>query len=195
MAHLREIKVSRQDDPAVMKRWFENDYFDLFLWSSADQPFHMQLCYGKPRHERAVSWREGFGYFHDGVLSNSPGDMVAKSSILQAGGSFDFTQVNARFLQESQGLETALRKFVLEKLHHFALNGATFPDRPGRIKVRHDEFKAHAGAGSAVPRTPSEDASGPRYNSSQRRFVDQIAGARTKATAVTVSSPSAPGEE
>ena len=152
MANLREIKVSRQDDPAVIKRWFESEFFDLFLWSSASAPFHMQLCYGKPRHERAVSWREGFGYFHDGVLSNSPGDIVAKTSILQAGGAFDFTQVNARFLQESQGLETELRRFVLEKLHYFALNGPTFPDRPPRINVRRDGFEA-AAEPPAVPGT------------------------------------------
>ena len=144
MANLREIKVSRQDDPAIAKRWFENEFFDLFLWSRDGVPFHVQLCYGKPMHERAVSWREGFGYFHDGVLSNEPGDVVAKSSILQAGGAFDFTKVNARFLQESQGLDTALRKFVLEKLHHFALNGPTHPDRPPRTKIRRDGFEAAA---------------------------------------------------
>jgi hypothetical protein len=149
MAGLREIRMSRQDDAGVVKRWFENEFFDLFLWSRGGSPFHMQLCYGKPRHERAVSWREGHGYFHDGVLSNPAGDVVAKSSILEAGGSFDFTGVNGRFLQESLALETGLRKFVLEKLHHFALNGPTHPDRPPRIKVRRDGFEAAAEPGAA----------------------------------------------
>ena len=145
MADLREIKVSRQDDAGIEKRWFENEFFDLFLWLRGEQCFHLQLCYGKPRHERAVSWREGHGYFHDGVLSNPAGDVVAKSSILEAGGDFDFTRVNGRFLRESQALGTPLRKFVLEKLHLFALNGPTHPDRPPRIKVRRDGFDAAAG--------------------------------------------------
>ena len=136
-----------------MKRWFENEFFDLFLWSREGTTFHMQLCYGKPAHERAVSWRDGHGYFHDGVLSNPPGDVVAKSSILEAGGHFDFEKVNGRFLRESQGLETAVRKFVLEKLHYFALNGPTHPDRPPRIKVRHHGF---APAPEARPDAPSE---------------------------------------
>lgn len=35
----------------------------------------------------------------------------------------------------------------------------------------------------------------PRYNCFQRRFVDQIAGARTQATAVTDAKPLAPREE
>ena len=152
---LREIKISRRDDPAIQKRWFESAYFDLFLWfragpavpqTAAQAPFHMQLCYGKPARERAVSWRDGHGYFHDGVLSNQPGDVVPKSSILEAGGQFDFTQVNARFLRESAALDIGLRKFVLEKLHHFALNGPTDAARPGRAKVRRDET-----AGAAAP--------------------------------------------
>ena len=148
MANLREIKVSRQDDAGIEKRWFENEFFDLFLWLRGEQCFHLQLCYGKPRHERAVSWREGHGYFHDGVLSNPAGDVVAKSSILEAGGDFDFTRVNGRFLQESQALATPLRKFVLEKLHLFALNGPTHPDRPPRIKVRRDGFDATSAPGT-----------------------------------------------
>ena len=161
---LREIKISRRDDPAIFKRWFESGYFDLFLWFRVEQavqspaaplhPFHMQLCYDKPARERAVSWREGHGYFHDGVLSNQPGDIVAKSSILEAGGQFDFTKVNARFLRESAELEIDVRKFVLEKLHHFALNGPTHPDRPGRFKVRRHGFDAPP----APPVPPPPDA-------------------------------------
>ena len=165
---LREIKISRRDDPAIFKRWFESGYFDLFLWFRAEPaaeppakqallpspPFHMQLCYDKPARERAVSWRESHGYFHDGVLSNRPGDVVAKSSILEAGGQFDFTKVNARFLRESAELEIDVRKFVLEKLHHFALNGPTHPDRPGRFKVRRHGFDAPP----APPVPPPPDA-------------------------------------
>ncbi len=140
---LREINLSRHDDPAIKKRWFEDGFFDLFLWFRADQfstgqPFHMQLCYGKPAREKAVSWREGHGYFHDGVLSNQPGEMVAKSSILEAGGAFDFSKVNARFLRDSANLDIGVRKFVLEKLHHFALNGPTNSARPGREMVRRE---------------------------------------------------------
>ena len=144
---LREIKLSRQDDPALRKRWFEDAYFDLFLWFRtaalpSGVPFHMQLCYGKPAREKAVSWRCGHGYFHDGVLSYQPGDVVAKSSLLQAGGAFDFSSVNARFLRDSANLDIGVRKFVLEKLHHFALHGPSNPARPGRINVRRNGFDA-----------------------------------------------------
>ena len=151
---LREINLSRQDDPAIRKRWFEDGFFDLFLWFRTEEypagaPFHMQLCYGKPAREKAVSWREGHGYFHDGVLSNQPGEVVAKSSILEAGGAFDFSNVNARFLRDSANLDIGVRKFVIEKLHHFALNGPTNPARSGRDKVRRDGFDSPAAAAPA----------------------------------------------
>ena len=151
MAGLREIKVSRpEEDASIAKRWFESDYFDLFLWSRADQVFHLQLCYGKPMHERAVSWREGLGYFHDGVLPGRGHGGAAWSALLESGGRFDFAKVNARFLRESKGLDIAMRKFVLAKLHHFALNGPSYPDKPVRIKVRRDGFDASADAGAAT---------------------------------------------
>ena len=153
MANLREIRVSRPEpEPGISKRWFESDYFDLFLWYREQRIFHMQLCYGKPMGECAASWRDSHGYFHDGVSSTAGrGGPVPMSELLEAGGSFDFARVNARFLQESQGLDIGLRKFVLEKLHHFALNGATFPDRPPRTQVRRGGFERAADPAAPPP--------------------------------------------
>ncbi len=151
MGTLRAINVTKpEDDPAVTKRWFQSDFFDLFLWSRDAKVFHLQLCYGKPMHECAVSWREGHGYFHDGVLPGRGRGGLAWSALLESGGSFDFARVNARFLRESKGLDIALRKFVLAKLHHFALNGPTHPDKPPRIKVRRHGFDAAATADTAA---------------------------------------------
>lgn len=159
MAGLREIRVSRpEQDASISKRWFESDYFDLFLWSRAGQVFHLQLCYGKPMHERAVSWRDGYGYFHDGVLPGRGHGGAAWSALLEAGGRFDFAKVNARFLRESKGLDIATRKFVLAKLHHFALNGPSHPDKPPRIKVRHHGVAASGGAGTEPAPAPAPDS-------------------------------------
>lgn len=156
MAGLHEISVSRpEEDASISKRWFESPYFDLFLWSRANQVFHLQLCYGKPMHECAVSWREGHGYFHDGVLPGRGRGGLAWSALLQSGGRFDFAKVNARFLRESKGLDIATRKFVLAKLHYFALNGPTHPDKPPRIKLRRDGVDAAAEAAAATAPKPT----------------------------------------
>ena len=55
---LREMARVRQQDPAVRRRWFRDDYFDLFTWQKGDGPdggivVGFQLCYDlqidKPR--------------------------------------------------------------------------------------------------------------------------------------------------
>ena len=132
---LREIMVVKQGDPAVVKRWFESDFFDLYLWRRDDMIFHMQLCYQRNRkNESAISWKEGIGYFHDGVDARDR----AETPLLEKGGVFDAERVNARFLRESAGLPIALRKFVLARLHEFAITGPVKRNRPPRMVVRRD---------------------------------------------------------
>jgi len=132
---LREITVVRQADPAVVKRWFESDFFDLYLWQRDGVIFHMQLCYNRNRaDESAISWKQGLGMFHDGVEARHR----SETPLLEAGGGFDAERVNARFLRESTGLPIELRKFVLARLHEFALNGPVRRSRPSRLTVRRE---------------------------------------------------------
>lgn len=138
---LREIANVRQGEPGVTKRWFESDFFDLYLWQHGDAVFHMQLCYNRDRPgESAISWREGIGLFHDGV------DAVRRteSPLLESGGSFDAEKVNARFLRESAALPIAVRKFVLAKLHEFALVGPSRRDKAPRRTFRREDWQRHA---------------------------------------------------
>ena len=57
---LREMAGVRQQDSSVRRRWFRDDYFDLFTWQKEDGPdggivVGFQLCYDlqidKPRAE------------------------------------------------------------------------------------------------------------------------------------------------
>ena len=36
---LREIRIVQQDDPSLRRRWFESDYFDLFIWQDLSGTF------------------------------------------------------------------------------------------------------------------------------------------------------------
>jgi hypothetical protein len=150
---LREIAIVRQTDPAVRKRWFESDFFDLYLWQRDDDFVHMQLCYNRNRKdESAISWKEGAGLFHDGV------EAVHRSEtpLLSAGGAFDAERVNARFLRESAELPIEVRKFVLAKLHDFALHGPVKRSRPARQVVRREDWQRPdangAGAADLAPK-------------------------------------------
>lgn len=64
---LREIEGLRQDDSGLHRRWFHDDYFDLFVWQGSDGTLNaFELCYGANASECAVVWRAGDGFYHDG---------------------------------------------------------------------------------------------------------------------------------
>lgn len=139
---LREITRVVQSDPQVTKRWFESDFFDLYLWYQGGEPVHMQLCYKRNRNdESAISWKAGGGLFHDGV------DAVSRSEtpLLEAGGTFDAERVNARFLRESAELPIAVRKFVLARLHEFALHGPVKRGPARRLQLRREPWQKAGG--------------------------------------------------
>jgi hypothetical protein len=63
------------DEPQARRRWFHDEYFDLFVWqpnageSNAGELVAFQLCYGRDASEQALVWEQGIGFFHDGPTS------------------------------------------------------------------------------------------------------------------------------
>ena len=49
----REI-LGVADDPPARRRWFHDDYFDLFVWQTKGEITLFQLCYGIGTNERAI---------------------------------------------------------------------------------------------------------------------------------------------
>jgi hypothetical protein len=67
---LREIAGLRQDEPGLQRRWFHDDYFDLFVWqNAAGAVTAFELCYGQDASECALVWQDDTGFFHDGDAS------------------------------------------------------------------------------------------------------------------------------
>src|ERR1043166_7913146 len=62
---LKEI-LGLADDPPAKRRWFHDDFFDLFVWQSGGEVTLFQLCYGADAVERALVWDKARGFFHDG---------------------------------------------------------------------------------------------------------------------------------
>ena len=54
------------DDPPAKRRWFHDEYFDLFVWQNQGEVTLFQLCYGGHTSERALVWDSQRGFFHDG---------------------------------------------------------------------------------------------------------------------------------
>ena len=74
---LHEI-VGLADEPPARRRWFHDDYFDLFVWqTAAGEVVHFELCYGIHGSEQALVWHRQMGFFHDGADSDESADAMA----------------------------------------------------------------------------------------------------------------------
>jgi hypothetical protein len=55
------------DEPDARRRWFHDDYFDLFVWQTpGGELLSFQLCYGPDTSGQALVWQKDTGFFHDG---------------------------------------------------------------------------------------------------------------------------------
>jgi hypothetical protein len=96
---LKEI-LGVADDPPARRRWFHDDFFDLFVWQAGEEVTLFQLCYGRDSSERALVWDRGRGFFHDGPPATP--------------------EVVSRFDDAAATLPEDLKREIREKVHEFA---------------------------------------------------------------------------
>ena len=119
---LKEI-LGVADDPPAKRRWFHDEYFDLFVWQAHGEVTLFQLCYGGDKSERALVWDKARGFFHDGPASR---DVVAL------------------FEDAATALPSDLSAAIREKVHEFA--GRQVVSR--RKKFRRASWQAKAARSS-----------------------------------------------
>ncbi len=89
---LKEILVVEQNDLSLKRRWFESEYFDLFIWQDPGGAFaSFQLCYDVELNERALVWNGAEGFYHDGVDTGG-----IQAPILVRDGKCDFVLAKMR---------------------------------------------------------------------------------------------------
>ena len=115
---LKEIK-GVADDPPAQRRWFHDDYFDLFVWQANGELTLFQLCYGPDSSDRALVWDRERGFFHDGPS-----------------GSRDWIE---RFDGAAGDLPSEIREEVLVKVQQFARERPKIPSR--RSRFRREEWQ------------------------------------------------------
>ena len=113
------------DDPPSRRRWFHDDYFDLFVWQTGGEVTLFQLCYGGHSSERALVWDRKRGLFHDGPPAT--------------------TEFVARFEEAAGGLPRDIGREVREKVHEYAGRRLAVPSRRGRFRRAAWQEKAQGG--------------------------------------------------
>jgi len=120
IAVLREISEVTQDDPASRRRWFHDDYFDLFVLQTGGELAAFQLCYGIRSNEQALVWSRAKGYFHDGATPS--GEFIGAR--LAPGDPLEADPIISRFERAAEGLPEELQRALLDRLRVTALQTA-----------------------------------------------------------------------
>ncbi|MEW5725288.1 MAG: hypothetical protein AB1896_19395 [Thermodesulfobacteriota bacterium] len=136
---LKEVAHVRQIEGESRRRWFNDEYFDLVVWlDDRGEISGFQLAYGRGRGERALTWRRGRGYRHDGVDDGEPGPWTRKMSpILVADGEFPRDEIAEAFERESARMDPEVAEFVRRKLREYSPGAAT--EAPWLPDVRRPE--------------------------------------------------------
>ena len=126
---LREIE-GIGDEPRTQRRWFHDEYFDLFVWQTdVGEVTLFQLCYGIDARERALVWHRVGGFFHDGA---GPAGPPAADKIV------------ARFEVAAQPLPQNIRQFGTDRIREYLASEE--PAAARRKRFSRDDWQKRSAA-------------------------------------------------
>jgi hypothetical protein len=119
---LREISRVRQDTASLRRRWFQDDFFDLYTWSApGGMLVGFQLCYDVHGRERVLSWHWRQGFSHSTVAGGDGARPYPMAPILAAAGQqFPHRWVRGRFAERAATLDAATRRLILDKMREYS---------------------------------------------------------------------------
>jgi hypothetical protein len=128
---LREIE-GVADEPSMRRRWFHDEYFDLFVWQTEKGEVALfQLCYGRESDERALVWHREAGLFHDG--KEPVGEARGRK------GSQPVDPITERFEAAAGSLPKAIRRTVGGRIRDYLEGKVKAASR--RKRVRRDPWQ------------------------------------------------------
>lgn len=118
---LKELHHVKQHPGEPIRRWFQDEYFDLIVWFTEDgKADGFQLCYDKKGKERSFTWKSSGTYCHDRIDDGESRPFRHKSApIVVQDGLFDATDIGNRFLKASEQLPPELSSLVREAIGNY----------------------------------------------------------------------------
>jgi hypothetical protein len=118
---LQKIRGVRQDDAFLERQRFQDDFFDLFVWSDqTGTVVAFQLCYDRFKRERILAWREATGFIHRRIDDGEQMPVKNMSPIMISDGVFASASVAAEFDSRGLELESRLLNFIRRKIDEAA---------------------------------------------------------------------------
>ena len=117
---LNELHLTKYEPSGLRKRWFQDAYFDLFVWQNAcGQITSFQLCYDRQGEERVIVWDSQRGFEHLSVDDGEGLPSKNMSPVFSQYQLFSNRQLIKRFAQSSFPVAHDVRRFVIRKLRTF----------------------------------------------------------------------------
>jgi len=130
---LRELGTGRLDGSHGVRRWFQDDDFDLYFWLDAAGAAHaFQLCYDRNGNEGAITWERSTGFGHDRVDSGEQSPKRAMTPILRTATAAPYFRIYNRFLAASTECPREVRDFVVARLREYRVALYGTPRKPRR---------------------------------------------------------------
>jgi hypothetical protein len=136
---LTEYSFPCELDGDLIKRWFTDEFFDLYVWfDKQGEIASFQLCYDKPRDEQAFTWKRLSTYYPQRVYDGEYSPGKNKSTlVLLSDGAIDIRFVAHRFFPECKSIDREIAEFVYKALafnkpvggHKKHQRAKGFPDR------------------------------------------------------------------
>lgn len=114
---LQRIPGVRQDDESKERHWFQDEFFDLFVWTDRSRKITaFQLCYARLDDERVLAWNEAAGFLHRRVDDGEHTPVKNMTPIMVADGRFAADGIGAEFDVRAAGLDPRVREFIRRKI-------------------------------------------------------------------------------
>lgn len=117
---LTELHLSQYDAIDIRKRWFQDSYFDLFVWQDEQERIvSFQLCYDRSGQERVISWDRERGFGHHRVDDGEASPHKNMSPVFVSDGVFSAQEVLPKFAQAGQQINPNINAFIMQKLTEY----------------------------------------------------------------------------
>ena len=118
---LKELKNVRQNAGEDHRRIFQDEFFDLYIWTNSLNEFSgFQLCYQKSKSEKVLSRFNSSGFLHSGIDQGEDSSNANRSPLLVADGIFPFLEIASLFEKKSKNIDKNIFIFVKQKIEEYS---------------------------------------------------------------------------
>jgi hypothetical protein len=113
---LREIAGVKQTC-ALRRRWWNSKRMDVYVWQDDRGNVHsFEICYGKPRNERALRWQAEQGFSHARIDDGEAHAFDHQTPIAVPDGDFSRELIAQRFEAAGAEIEPAVYRQLMRQL-------------------------------------------------------------------------------